>query len=74
MTALVVHVANERSLHDLVSFLEAGALAVRPRASDAVDVEVPRAATAAEAQRELAIYVATWRAMHPGVRVDVTAS
>jgi hypothetical protein len=74
LTPLVVQVAGERSLHDLVSFLEAGALAVRPRTSDTVDVEVPRAATTAEAVRELAIYVATWRAMHPGVRVDVTVS
>jgi hypothetical protein len=70
---MIVQVANERSLRDLVSFLEAGALAVRPRALDSVDVEVPRAANSAEAERELAIYLATWRAMHPGIRVDLTA-
>lgn len=72
MTAMIVQVANERSLRDLVSFLEAGALAVRRRAPHSVDVEVPRAANTTEAKRELAIYLATWRAMHPGIRVDMT--
>jgi hypothetical protein len=72
VTGLIVHVANERSLHDLVSFLEAGALAVRRHAPRSVDVEVPRAANRHEAKRELAIYLATWRAMHPGIRVDMT--
>jgi hypothetical protein len=69
---MIVQVANERSLYDLVSFLEAGALAVRRRAAHSLDVEVPRAADRAEAELELAIYLATWRAMHPGIRVDVT--
>jgi len=35
-------------------------------------VEVPYAANGADAEREVAICVATWRAMHPGVRVEVT--
>ena len=70
---MLVHVTDEPALRELVSFLEAGALVVRHRAPDAVQVHVPLASTRDEARRELAIYVATWRAMHPGVAVAVSA-
>lgn len=69
---MIVHVAQERLLADLAAFLEAGALEVELRPETCIDVEVPHAADRAEAEREVAIYVATWRAMNPGVRVDVT--
>jgi hypothetical protein len=70
---LLVHVLDEPALRELVSFLEAGALVVRPRAPHAVEVDVPLASTRDEAKRDLTIYLATWRAMHPGVAVRLTA-
>jgi hypothetical protein len=39
--------------------------------ADTLDVFVPHAPSAAQARRELDLYLATWRARHPDVEADV---
>lgn len=38
---------------------------------DTLEVTIPRALDEAQARRELRVYLATWKARHPGVAADV---
>ena len=51
---------------DLKSFLEAAECRVRGVSPSTLHVVMPRAPTTEQAEREVAIYLQTWQAMHPG--------
>lgn len=55
---------------DLLDFLGRTECCVR-RAGDEIEISVPRARDQEEGRREVDLYLAAWRAMNPGARVDV---
>jgi hypothetical protein len=53
-------------LGDLKSYLEAAECRVRKVGPATLDVTIPRAPSAEQAEREVALYLKAWQAMNPG--------
>ena len=64
--AMRVRVSDPARLGGLTRFLEATECRVRKLDDETLDVTMPRAPSDEQAQREIAIYLRTWQAMHPG--------
>ena len=65
-----VRLSDPAFVQDLISYLRSTECLAEQTGVDAVEVEVPRAPSAEQAERELTVYLAAWRAMHPGVHAD----
>jgi MOSC domain-containing protein YiiM len=61
-----VQISDSVLLGDLANFLQAAECRVRKVGEATLDVTMPRAPSAEQAQREIDIYLKTWQAMHPG--------
>lgn len=66
-----VHVSDPAFVYDLLASLQRANYAASQTDADVVEVCVPPAATAEQAQLHLGFYLANWRARHPGVVADV---
>jgi hypothetical protein len=66
LAAMRVRISDAVLLGDLTDFLEAAECRVRKVGEATLDVTMPRAPSAEQAQREIDIYLKTWQAMHPG--------
>jgi hypothetical protein len=66
LAALRVRISDAALLDDLRTFLEAAECPVRNVGLGTLDVTMPRAPSSEQAEREVAIYLRTWQAMHPG--------
>ncbi|HXL44829.1 MAG TPA: hypothetical protein VN960_12325 [Gaiellaceae bacterium] len=66
LAAMRVRISDAVLLGDLTDFLEAAECRVRKVGEATLDVAMPRAPSAEQAQREIDIYLKTWQAMHPG--------
>jgi hypothetical protein len=66
LAAMRVRISDSVLLGDLTDFLEAAECRVRKVGEATLDVTMPRAPSAEQAQREIDIYLKTWQAMHPG--------
>ena len=65
-----IRISDPRLLADLIDFLgRASCVAVHTKACT-IEVELPHAPTAAQARRELGLYVAAWQGLHPNVIVE----
>jgi hypothetical protein len=60
-----IRISNASLLGDLKGFLEAAECRVREVGQATLDVTMPRAPSAEQAEREVALYLSTWQAMHP---------
>jgi MOSC domain-containing protein YiiM len=61
-----VRISDAHFLGDLKSYLEAAECRVRRVGNGTLDVTIPHAPSAEQAEREVAIYLKTWQAMNPG--------
>lgn len=61
-----VRISDTALLSDLKSYLEAAECRIRGVGPATLDVTMPKAPSVDQAQREVAIYLKTWQAMHPG--------
>ena len=61
-----VRVSNSELLGDLKGYLEAAECRVRKIGEATLDVLIDRAPSPEQAEREIAIYLKAWQAMHPG--------
>jgi hypothetical protein len=66
LAAMRVRISDAHLLGDLKGFLEAAECRVRKVGPGTLDVVMRRAPSTAQAEREVAIYLKTWQAMHPG--------
>jgi hypothetical protein len=66
LAAMRVRISDAVLMGDLTGFLEAAECRVRKVGEATLDVTMPRAPSAEQAQREIDIYLKTWQAMHPG--------
>jgi hypothetical protein len=66
LAAMRVRISDAVLMGDLTDFLEAAECRVRKVGEATLDVTMPRAPSADQAQREIDIYLKTWQAMHPG--------
>jgi hypothetical protein len=66
LAAMRVRISDAVLLGDLTDFLKAAECRVRKVGEATLDVAMPRAPSAEQAQREIDIYLKTWQAMHPG--------
>jgi hypothetical protein len=65
-----IWISDPRLLSDLIEFLHRASCRAVHTKGHTVEVEVPHAAGQAQAGRELNLYLAAWRGLHPGVSVD----
>jgi hypothetical protein len=66
LAAMRVRISDAVLMGDLTDFLKAAECRVRKVGEATLDVAMPRAPSAEQAQREIDIYLKTWQAMHPG--------
>jgi hypothetical protein len=66
-----VRISDAALLGDLKVFLEATECRVREVGQGTLDVTMPRAPTRDQAEREVAIYLKAWQAMHPGAHARI---
>lgn len=66
-----VQTTDPALMRDLAAYLRAAECAVRETDETTVLVSVPRAATSEEARHDVEVYLAAWRAMHPGAQATV---
>lgn len=66
-----VQISDPALLGDLLDFLRRAECVAEPTSADTLDVFIPRAPSAAQAGREVDLYLASWRARHPGVAANV---
>lgn len=69
--AMRVRISDSALLGDLLDFLRRTECVAEQASADSLDVFVPHAPSAAQARREVDVYLATWRARHPGVEAEV---
>ena len=69
--AMRVRISDPALLRDLLDFLRRTECVAEQASADSLDVFVPHAPSAAQARREVDVYLATWRARHPGVNAEV---
>jgi hypothetical protein len=62
-----IRLTDPARLGDLADFLRRAECAVKQVNNTELEVEIPRAPTAAQARREVSIYVAAWQARNPGI-------
>jgi hypothetical protein len=63
---MLVRISDAHLLADLKVFLEATGCRVREVGQATLEVFMERAPTRDQAEREVAIYLKAWTAMHPG--------
>jgi hypothetical protein len=68
-----VRINDPALLDDLIAYLRSAECVAEPAGRDTVDVGVPRATSDEQGALELGVYLATWRAMHPGAQADVVS-
>jgi MOSC domain-containing protein YiiM len=73
LAAMRVRISDSVLLGDLTGFLEAAECRVRKVGEATLDVTMPRAPSAEQAQREIDIYLKTWQAMHPGAYARIVS-
>jgi hypothetical protein len=66
-----VRISDPALLRDLLDFLRRAECVAEQANADTLDVFIPQAPSAAQARREVDLYLASWRARHPGVAADV---
>ncbi len=69
-----VHLHPADRLGELVDTLTRAECAVRQLGPSEIAVDVPRAPTADQAERELKIYLALWHAQHPEARAALRSA
>lgn len=68
---MLIRLSDPAHLGDLVSYLQAAECLAEQAGSDLIRVSVPRALDERQARREVALYLAAWRAMHPDVEAEL---
>lgn len=66
-----VRVSDPAVLPDLVEFLGRALCVAAHRRGCTLDVELPHATSPERARRELELYLAAWRGLHPGVAAEL---
>ena len=66
-----VHVSDPAFVYDLLAALKRANYAVTQTGRDTVEVSLPVAAQAEQARQNLGLYLAGWRARHPGIVADL---
>ena len=66
-----IRLSDPTLLDDLETFLLRAECSVRRAGVDRLEVEVPSAPGPEQARRELELYLAGWRARHPGAEVEI---
>jgi hypothetical protein len=66
-----VHVSDPAFVYYLLAALKRANYAVRQTGRDTVEVSFPAAAPAEQARLNLGVYLAGWRARHPGIVADL---
>jgi hypothetical protein len=65
-----IEIAETTLVQDLLDFLRRAECVAEQTRRDRIEVYVPRAHSAAQARREVALYLATWRARHQASRTN----
>lgn len=68
---LRIEVSEPALVDDLADFLASAEWRVKRRVDGVIEASLPRALNGEQARQELAIYLATWRAMHRGATADL---
>jgi hypothetical protein len=68
---MLIEISNPRLLQDLLDFLRRAECVAEQTGRNRLEVYVPRAPTEEAGRREVELYLATWRARHPGVGTDL---
>jgi hypothetical protein len=66
-----VWISDPALVLDLVEFLGRASCVAVHRKANALEVELPHAVAPAQARRELELYLAAWRGLHPSVAVEL---
>ena len=69
--AVRVQVSDKAFVEDLKTYLKAAECSVRVVSEVTLDVSMPRAPSADQALREIAIYLRTWQAMNPDAHAHI---
>jgi hypothetical protein len=66
-----VRISNPALLPDLVEFLGRASCVAAHRRGCTLEAELPHTRGPEQARRELELYLAAWRGLHPGVVVEL---
>jgi hypothetical protein len=69
-----VEVSDSMFVYDLLSSLKCANYEAALASETTVDVRVPDLVTAEQARLHLGLYLANWRARHPGIVADIVES
>jgi hypothetical protein len=68
---MLIEISDPTLVPDLLDFLRRAECVVQGVQGGRIQVSVPRAYSPAQARLEIDLYLATWRARHPGVTADL---
>jgi hypothetical protein len=71
VSVIQIRVSDPAVLPDLVEFLGRASCVAAHRRGRTLDVELPHATSPEQARRELQLYLAAWRGLHPGVVAEL---
>ena len=71
---MTVKVSDPAFTYNLLCSLKMAAYTAAQSGRDTVEVRVPAASTAEQAELHLGYYLATWRSRHPGVDAELIAT
>jgi hypothetical protein len=66
-----IRLTDPALLRDLADFLRRAECAVEQANNNELEVGIPGASDAAQARREISIYVATWQPRNPGIDAQI---
>jgi hypothetical protein len=66
-----IRISDPALVLDLIEFLGRASCVAVHRKRCTLDVELPHAAGPAQARRELELYLAAWRGLHPNVATEL---